>query len=290
MASLGQRLTKRGRRGATSSSPVIFDLNKRKDELALGALLKTRKIHQVIDDYEEQEFELFQIQHPSSVYAPGFKDEFKIYLEALKRRRPVSHYGRWVYYPWLSSVVHILSDKEFQLVRTARNKNLINATEQKKFYEATVGIGGLSVGNSVALAIVLQGGGRHIRLADHDRLALSNTNRVRTGVQNLGLTKVEVTARQIYEINPYAKVELWNEGLNPKNIRRFFEGPPKLDIVIDELDNLAVKYLIREQARRARVAVVMAADNGDNAVVDIERYDLNPKTPFFHGRLERVSY
>jgi hypothetical protein len=35
----------------------------------------------------------------------------------------------------------------------------------------------------------------------------------------------------------------------------------------------------------------MAADNGDNAVVDVERYDLDNNTPFFHGRMgEDISY
>ena len=186
--------------------------------------------------------------------------------------------------------MHVLEDNDFQLVRTARNKNLISPEEQEKFYEATIGIGGLSVGNSVALAIVLQGGGRRMRLADYDRLALSNTNRIRAGVQNLGVSKVVMTARQIYEANPYAEVEIFPDGLTRKNIGRFFAGPRKLDIVVDELDNLAVKFLIREQARKHKLAVVMAADNGDNAVVDIERYDINPKTPFFHGRMGQVTY
>src|SRR3990167_9943354 len=34
----------------------------------------------------------------------------------------------------------------------------------------------------------------------------------------------------------------------------------------------------------------MAAYNGDNGVVDIERYDLDPTTPFFHGRMGDVNY
>jgi hypothetical protein len=34
----------------------------------------------------------------------------------------------------------------------------------------------------------------------------------------------------------------------------------------------------------------MAADNGDNGVVDVERYDLDPNTPFFHNRMGEVSY
>lgn len=256
----------------------------------LKQLFRTRAAAHVVDDYKEQELELFQVKNPSRVYAPTFRVEFEKHWAALEKAVPSWKRGRWVYYPWLFSVVHILPNVEFQMVRTARNKNLINAEEQKKFYNATIGIGGLSVGNSVATAIALSGGGKFFRLADFDRLALSNTNRVRAGMQNLGLTKVEVTARQIYEINPYAKVDLFPEGLTPKNIKRFFDGPAPLDIVIDELDNLAVKYLIREQAKRCGIAVVMAADNGDNAVVDIERYDLNRNLPFFHGRMGRVSY
>ena len=99
-----------------------------------------------------------------------------------------------------------------------------------------------------------------------------------------------MTARQIYEINPYARVEVFPLGLTEKNIEKFFKGPPKLDIMIDELDNLAIKYLVRKQAKKNRVPVLMGADDGDNAVVDIERYDLNPKTKFFHGRMGNVSY
>ena len=270
--------------------PDLFDLAKQRDVSAVKRLISAKNIRTLGDDYEEQLTELFGVEHPSQVYAPGFKEKAQKHIEGLAKEKPLWQQGKWAYYPWRSALVHILPDKDYQLVRTARNRNLITADEQKKFYDAVVGIGGLSIGNSVALSIVLQGGARHIRIADHDRLALSNMNRVRAGAENLGLLKVHMTARQIYEINPYAKVEVFPDGLTKGNIKRFFDGPPKLDIVIDELDNLAVKYLIREQAKRCRLAVVMAADNGDNAVVDVERYDMKPQPKFFHGRLGNVSY
>jgi tRNA threonylcarbamoyladenosine dehydratase len=267
--------------------PAIFNLKLEKDRRAIKKLSVAHKIISVSDDYEEQLRELFGIKNPSWVCAPDFAAKFKAFHGSLKKQISLAEHGRWVFYPWLGSLVHILPESDFQLVRTARNRNLITDAEQKKFYNATIGIGGLSIGSSVAAAIVLQGGGRYIRLADMDRLALTNTNRVRAGVDNLGVLKVIVTARQIYEMNPYAHVEIFSDGLNPKNISRFFNG---LDIMIDELDNLAIKYLIREQARKHRIAVIMAADNGDNSVVDVERYDLDPKTPFFHGRMGKVTY
>ncbi|MEK7187548.1 MAG: ThiF family adenylyltransferase [Patescibacteria group bacterium] len=270
--------------------PQIFDIKKKSDEIAVKELFERKKIQHVVDDYKEQQLELYQVKNPSKVYTPEFRNEFEVYWNKLGEGGDLYKLDRWVYYPWLSTIVHVLKDADFQLVRTARNRNLITKEEQDRFYNATVGLAGLSVGNSVALALVLQGGARNLRIADNDQLALSNLNRIRAGVTDLGSKKVYMTARQIYVLNPYAKVDIYPDGLTPKNIGKFFSGPPKLDIMIDEIDNLAVKYLIREQAKKHKLAVVMAADNGDNAVVDVERYDLNSKLQFFHGRIGKTSY
>jgi len=271
----------------TASKPSIFDLSQSEDRTRFEALLASGAIKQISDDYEEEQRELFGIQNPTRVYAPGFEEAFQEHFRSLSAERSLSEHGRWAYFPWRYLAAHILPEEEYYLVRTARNQNLITKEEQEKFYNATIGIGGLSVGSSVAFAIALSGGGKRMKLADMDRLALSNTNRVLAGADRLGMLKVEMAARTIYEINPYTELELHPGGLTPENIEGFFDG---ISIVVDELDNIAVKYLIREQAKKHHIAVVMAADNGDNAVVDVERYDLDPQPEFFHGRLGDVSY
>ena len=278
---------RRRSKARTPSVPLLFQLSKPRDRATLGALIKKGAVRRVVDDYKEQEAELFAVKNPALVYMSGFEATRRVHQKKMQGKRPAWQAGTWAYFPWSSTLVHILPREDFILVRTARNRNLINPQEQKKFQEAVIGIAGLSVGSGVAFAIALQGGGQHIRLADMDRLALSNTNRILAGVENLGSLKVEMAARQIWEINPYTRIEIFSDGLTPRNIGRFFRG---LDIVIDELDNLAVKYLIREQAKRHRIPVVMGADNGDNAVVDIERYDLDPRLAYCHGRLGPVSY
>jgi tRNA threonylcarbamoyladenosine dehydratase len=270
------------------STPLFFDLGKPADADRLDGLFAEGGIRRVSDDYKEQLLELYGVNNPSLVYAPGFKEKFEEHYAGLEKEQEVMKRGNWVYFPWSSTLVHILPEADFQSVRTARNKNLINADEQSKFYNSTIGIAGLSVGSSVALAIAMGGGAKRLKLADMDKLALSNTNRILTGVDNLGVPKVELAARKIYEINPYAQVELFPDGLTKDSIGSFFEG---LDVVIDEIDSLAFKYLIRVEAKKRGIAVVMAADNGDNAVVDIERYDLDAATPFFHGRMgDDVSF
>lgn len=264
--------------------PEIFNLSKKAELEKFKKLLKKGGIRHLSDDYAEQLREHFAVMNPSEVYKPSFEEKFCGHISKIDR---LWSHGIWVFYPWLSTAVHVMPEDQFYAVRTARNRNLITTEEQGKFYNSMIGIAGLSVGNSVALAIALQGGGKNIKLADQDTLALSNTNRVRAGVQNLGLLKVIITARQIYEINPFANVEIFPEGVTSQNIAEFFKG---LDLVIDEIDNLAVKFLLREHAKKNNIAVVMAADNGDNAVVDIERYDLRPETKFFHGRMGEVTY
>ena len=272
------------------SRSVFFDLSKKMHHSSLEILAKAHKNCQVIDDYKEQLKEYFQVKNPALVFRPEFDAKFADFMKKIELKTPLWQQGKWVYFSWFNTLVHILTEKEFNVVRTARNKNLINEKEQSIFYKAVVGVAGLSVGNSAALAIILQGGAKRIKLADHDRFALSNINRIRTGVENLGLPKIEMTAREIYTINPYAKIEIFPEGLNENNIKKFFVGPPKLDIIVDEIDNLGVKYLIREWSRKLKIAVVMAADNGDNGVVDIERYDQKPNTKFFHGRMGKMRY
>ncbi len=267
--------------------PTFFDLSKESDQKQVRELFEKGEIQHVTNDFEEELRELYAIKNPTKVYTPEFTTLFDAHRKELQTSLPEWQQGLWVYYPWRSLLAHILPEEDFYLVRTARNKNLITAGEQSKFYNATVGIGGLSVGSSIAYALTLQGGPKRIRLADMDHLALSNTNRVLAGVDSLGVLKVDMAARRIYEVNPYAEVEIFPEGLTPENIGTFADG---LDILIDELDNIAVKYLIRVEAKKRSIPVVMGADNGDNAVIDVERYDLDPETKFFHGRLGDVTY
>ena len=269
------------------SKPLLFDLNDSSDQEKINALFKDGKIQHISDDFEEQLLELYGIQNPTKVYTPEFKNEFKAHLEKLISEKPLDNHGIWVYYPWLSKIVHTIPEEDFYTVRTARNRNLINSEEQSKFYNAKIGIGGLSVGSSVAYALTLQGGPKDVKLADMDRLALTNTNRVLSGIDNLGCLKVEMAARFMYQINPFMNITLYPDGLNESNIEEFCSDR---DVLVDELDNISIKYLIREQAKKYKIPVVMGADNGDNAVIDVERYDLDSEVVYFHNRIPGATF
>jgi len=256
------------------SHPQIFDLS----EAADRAKFKRISYVHVVDEFRAQLRELFTIQNPELMYDAMLEQKFEKSLP----KKPLWQMGKWVFFPWNSTVVHILVKKDFHTVRTARNRNLITAQEQRVLSQSTVGIVGLSIGSSVALALALQGVGKRIKLADNDSLDLSNLNRVPAGIRALGVPKVELAARMTYEIDPYARVELFPDGLTEANMKQFFKD---LDVMVDESDTFSIKQLLRERAREARIPVISGADVGERAVVSVERYDKDQKTRPFHGKI-----
>lgn len=198
-----------------------------------------------------------------------------------------SEYGNWVYYPWRNSLVHLLPEEEFIQVRTVRNKYAITAEEQNTLRDKKIGIIGLSVGQSVALTLALERGCGELRLADFDRLELSNLNRIRTGVYNIGVKKSILAAREISEIDPYLKVVLYSEGIQEDNIDDFFQKGGQLDLLIEECDDVAVKIKSRIRAKSLNIPVLM--DTSDRGMIDVERFDLEPQRPILHGLLKKFG-
>ncbi|GAF50737.1 Rv1355c family protein [Rhodococcus wratislaviensis] len=190
----------------------------------------------------------------------------------------------WAYYSWRRTVVRLLGPASFRLLRLDRNRNKITALEQERLRNVTVGIVGLSVGHAVALALTLEGACGSLRLADFDTLELSNLNRVPGTVLDLGVNKAVVAARRIAEIDPYVTVTLWEDGLDTGSVAEFLDGT---DVVIDECDSLDVKVSLRREARRRGLPVLMATS--DRGLLDVERFDLEPDRPIFHGVIGDVD-
>jgi nitroreductase len=78
-------------------------------------------------------------------------------------------------------------------------------------------------------------------------------------------------------------VETVLEGIQPDNLGTFLDG---LDLVIEECDSLDVKLMVREMARERHIPVLM--ETSDRGVLDVERYDLEPDRPIFHGLLGKT--
>jgi hypothetical protein len=264
--------------------PVFFRIRSHTDRQALQKLMESNPAIVVFDAIEGQLTELMKAANPTQRLSAGdLADAVKKHLGGV----PPEEYGVWVYYPWSGRLVHILDEKEFIELRTSRNLYKITREEREILSKQKIGVIGLSVGQSIAVTMAMERTFGEIRLADFDTLELTNMNRIRTGLHNLGVSKVMLAAREIAEIDPFLKVVCFTEGITEDNIDDFLLKDGRLNILVDECDSLDVKIYARVRAKAHRIPVVM--DTSDRGMVDIERFDLEPERQIFHGLISEFA-
>ncbi|MFT7591478.1 MAG: molybdopterin/thiamine biosynthesis adenylyltransferase [bacterium] len=241
---------------------------------------------QIFDTIENQLKELVKCRNPKV----KFKENPEIYqhlIEDYLLERPKDSIGNWVYYPWNNTLIRLLEEGEFVEIRTNRNKYKITDAEQTRLQQKIVGVIGLSVGQTVALTMAMERVFGEIRLADFDEIDLSNLNRVRTNLANIGINKAVLVAREIAEIDPYLKVTVFEDGITEDNLHSFFTENGQLDALVEECDGLDIKIIARQKAKALGIPVVM--ETNDRAMLDIERFDLEPDRPILHGLVQGLD-
>lgn len=240
------------------------------------------------DIFVPQLKELFEIDNPQLLGKDDFSQRQEEFITS-RSGTDVSMIGDYVYFPWSGVVLHTVSMREHHRLRTNRTLNLLTTEEQETLAAFRCGVAGLSFGNGIALSLVYSGAANFIKIADRDVLETTNLNRVRVGIPNVGRPKTEITEREIYEINPYADVTVFDQGLTEDTIDDFIRGDNSLDAVFDVVDDLGMKVHLRLAAREARVPVIMLTSLEDSVLVDVERFDLEPEREIFHGLLGSVA-
>jgi len=237
---------------------LVVDMTKRPDREVLRVLREDTSL-QIIDRLASQREQLKSMVPPP---APSLLEED----------------SRWVYYPWRRAAARILGPRSFSMLRLDRNRNKMTRDEQSRLRTLRIGVVGVSAGHGVAHLLAMEGLVGELRLADFDTIELSNLNRVPASVLDLGVNKAVVAARRIAEIDPYLHVVAFTDGVNPDNLGSFLDG---LDLVVEECDSIDMKFLVREAARERRIPVIM--ETSDRGILDVERFDLEPHRPIFHG-------
>jgi len=255
------------------------------DRPRIDALLDPEAGIRLVDAWKTALPELASLDLPH--LSPGTTDakaSLDEYVAAVWTEANVEAASRYVMFPWRSTIVRLPEAEVFWRLRTARNRYLIDEGEQRKWSAAFIGIAGLSVGAAVLAACSLTGA-RRFRLAEGDTLGPTNLNRLTGSVCDLGEPKLTLAMRRTFEGDPYSDLEAFPAGYTPGTADAFIGtgSTERLTVLVEEMDDLALKVDIRFKAREARVPVVMVTDNGDNAILDVERFDLDSGYPLFHG-------
>lgn len=224
-------------------------------------------------------------------------------------------YGVYAYYSDRNDLVRYCPKRWHRVVAVASNSTLITDPKgaltwsaiREIFDRAVIAVAGCSVGGSIIHAVAMDIRPAHIKIADKSLYKMENINRVRLGYWDVVApdegrktpadlmlrNKADVTAAELYAIDPYLNVHVYNTGLTEGNIARFFDGEasePNATIVVEEVDDPRMKLRIREEARKRRVPVVMATDAGSAVQLDILRYDLDAGLPLTYGTTDNKLY
>jgi hypothetical protein len=296
-------LAKRGLGGALRVPPsrqypairATFDaLNKALSNLANSPLVDGRRtLRQLYDDEAARYEEL-----TASAFAEGrFEPDYGTYvIDAARGDLYLVAPERWHRLALVTSNSKLLTDPEGKLSWQEIRERLESAV---------MGFAGVSVGGNVLEGWVREARPRTLKIADLDWVEPTNLNRgermslrhvvasraarfdAKNPYDTPRIPKAEYIAYEQQLVDPYLRTFVYGEGLTRANIDRFLVGDgaaePKLDVIVEEMDNLDLKLLVRERARALGVDVLMMSDFGNQAHVLWNRYRTEPDAPLGYG-------
>lgn len=222
-------------------------------------------------------------------------------------------YGTYVYDHVQGDLYLIAPERWHRLALVTSNSKLASDPEgrlswaaiRRKLEGAVVGFAGLSVGSNLLEGWLREARPSRVKLADPDWVELTNLNRgermsLRHVVQSRAarfdprnphetprLGKAEFAAYEANLVDPYLQVDVYDSGLHRANIERFLLGDgkdePRLDVLVEEMDHLELKVLVREEARRHRIDVLMLSDFGHQAHMLWNPFRSEPHGPIGYG-------
>lgn len=151
-----------------------------------------------------------------------------------------------------------MSDYQLRFGGIARLYGATGAQILQNAQFCVIGIGG--VGSWVAEALARNGVG-HITLIDLDDICTTNINRqIHALTDTVGLSKVEVMAERILQINPDCKVHQIEDFVTDENLQELLSA--NFDYVIDAIDSVRIKTAIIAHCKRNKLPIITIGGAG----------------------------
>jgi molybdopterin/thiamine biosynthesis adenylyltransferase/N-acyl-L-homoserine lactone synthetase len=163
-----------------------------------------------------------------------------------------------------------------------RNRGFISKEEQKVLWESRVAIAGTGGGGGQLAIDLARLGIGGFTLADPEEFSIENINRqFGANYLTIGRNKAEVVAEEILRINPYARVDIFTEGVTEQNVAKFVEGA---NLVIDETEYTMpeIAVMIGRESRRNNLSVTMVQTVGHGA----RATNFHPEGPTFEDAMD----
>ncbi len=147
-----------------------------------------------------------------------------------------------------------VSEEEFYEMLWFRSSMVFTNKEKELIKNARVGVIGVGGTGGIASEQLIRGGVSNITLIDPDIFELSNINRQHfCTISTIGMKKVEAGKKRLLEVNPFAKITTFENGINKNNAEEIVAG---LDIIIDASDNKSAHYPLHRVAKKLKVPII----------------------------------
>ena len=181
------------------------------------------------------------------------------------------------------------------LEQYARTELLIGKEKIEKLQNSKVAIFGIGgVGSYVVEGLARAGIGNFI-LIDNDIISESNINRqIIATTKTIGKPKVEIAKERILEINPLAKVEIFQEFFGVENIK-LFNKIKDADYIVDAIDTISSKIELIVNAYNNNIPIISCMGTGNKLdptkfeITDIYKTNVCPLAKAIRKRLKEIG-
>lgn len=143
----------------------------------------------------------------------------------------------------------------------SRTELLIGKDSIEKLNKAKVAIFGIGGVGSFVVEGLVRAGVENFILVDDDKICLTNLNRqIIATHKTIGRYKIEVAKERILEINPNAKVEIYQEFFMPESKEILDET---VDYIVDSVDTVTAKIELVTRADKLNIPIISSMGTGN---------------------------
>ncbi|SFV64308.1 HesA/MoeB/ThiF family protein related to EC-YgdL [hydrothermal vent metagenome] len=150
-----------------------------------------------------------------------------------------------------------ITEEEFYKMLWFRSSMVFTDEEKELIKNARVGVIGVGGTGGICSEQLIRGGVGNITLVDPDIFEITNINRQHfCTLSTIGMKKVVVGKKRLEDINPFAKITIFDEGININNVRKIVSS---LDFIVDASDNKSAHYPLHRLAKELKVPIISRA-------------------------------
>lgn len=142
----------------------------------------------------------------------------------------------------------------------SRQMSIVTRSQQERFKEAKIAVIGCGGIGGETIEMLARMGVGQLNLVDEDAFDMSNLNRqTLASLAEVGVDKSQVAKEKVRLINPYVKVNYFNETVTKDNVDKIIDDS---DIVIDALDNVKTRVIVSRAANKKGIPFIHGAIHG----------------------------